>query len=60
MYRWKMKKMSHLSITFQGARGVNRVGLNTFYCCIAKRFKTANVVFGLPTNGEIGFAPHLK
>lgn len=55
-----MKKMSHLSITFQGARGVNRVGLNTSYCYIARGFETANVVFGLPTNGEIGFAPHQK
>ena len=60
MYRWEMKKMSHLSTPLQGARSVNGVGLNTFYCCIAKRFETANVVFGLPTNGEIGFAPHLK
>lgn len=60
MYRWEMKKMSHLSITFQWARSVNGVGLNTSYCYIARGLETANVVFGLPTNRKIGFAPHQK
>lgn len=60
MYRWEMKKMSHLSTPLQGARSVNGVGLNTSYCYIARGLETANVVFGLPTNGEIGFAPHQK
>ena len=55
-----MKKMSHLSTPFQGARSVNGVGLNTSYCYIARGLETANVVFELPTNGEIGFAPHQK
>ena len=55
-----MKKMSHLSITFQWARSVNGVGLNTSYCYIARGLETANVVFGLPTNRKIGFAPHQK
>ena len=60
MYRWEMKKKASPPTPLQGERGVNRVGLNTSYCYIARGLETANVVFGLPTNGEIGFAPHQK
>ena len=55
-----MKKKASPPTPLQGERGVNRVGLNTSYCYIARGLETANVVFGLPTNGEIGFAPHQK